>query len=649
MSLSKIRVLDDHTINKIAAGEVIENPASVVKELVENALDAGATEICVEIKGGGRQLIRVTDNGCGMIADDALLSLERHATSKIREVEDIQSLLTMGFRGEAIPSIASISKFTLLTAPFIEGKKNTDGTLIMGEGGRILSCVPAARSPGTTFEIKSLFFNVPVRKKFQRSPSYDTQEIFKMLSVLSLGYPAIKFELISDQKPLLSTSISSTTSSLQQLLSERIEKVLGNEFSTQLTPLSFEKEPYSLEGYIGLPTTHRPNRTSQYLFINQRAVHAPLISFAVKEGYGTALPPNRYPVFVLHLRLPGSLVDVNVHPQKKEVRLRQEHVLKELLLKSIQNALHQQGFEQPREAALTQPYFSPYEEILQNSSFMFHEAKEDFSFSPSVHTHAHIHARETPDDAPFEPCFTPSILAETPEPNVRYFSTRKPEPPASPELWAPIPIKKRAPRLLAAMVNFILIDPMSLESTIFQDRGSTKRDGLYIIDQKAAHGRIHYERLLKQLQTKEKAENYIQPLLVPMTVDFSPLETTLLKEQLPLLNQMGFGIQEFGERTFIIDAIPDCFRKEDIATYLSALVQDLADFHDTRLLQREKEKQLALLSSRLSVPKDKKLSLEEGQALLDQLVECEMPFQCPFGKQIFVCLSQEELAKYFQK
>ena len=340
-SLRRIRVLSDQTINKIAAGEVIENPASVVKELVENSLDAGATTICVEIQEGGRQLIRISDDGSGMSHDDALLCLERHATSKISEVEDIEALVTMGFRGEAIPSIAAISKFTLLTASRSaqEGNAADKGTLITVEGGRLISSSPAARSPGTTIEVKSLFFNVPVRRKFQKSPSFDAQEILKMLGFLALAYPTVQFELISDQKTVLKTPSLSSNLSFIDLLNKRLESVLGKEYAAGLIPLTFQHDFCELIGYIGSPTSHKPNRSGQHLFINQRLVVSPLISSAIREGYDTMLPTNRYPTFVLHLRLKGNLLDVNVHPQKKEVRLRQEAQLKETIIHAVQSAL----------------------------------------------------------------------------------------------------------------------------------------------------------------------------------------------------------------------------------------------------------------------------------------------------------------------
>lgn len=318
---SKIRVLDDLTINKIAAGEVIENPASVVKELLENALDAGSTEIAIEVMNGGRTLIRVTDNGSGMGKDDALLSLERHATSKLKSIDDFNSLGTLGFRGEAIPSIAAISKYSCLTSDGIES------SLVKVQGGKLTACDPAVREKGTTIEVKELFFNVPVRRKFQRSPHYDEQEILRMVSLHSIARPDIKFQLIINQKPMLMT--------YSETLFERIGEVLGEEFQKELIPI--EKE--GVYGFITRPFHHKANKAQQTLFLNRRPVQSPFISFSVKEAYSTHIPSNRYPAFILFVDSDPSDIDVNVHPQKKEVRLRQESDLKRLIFMGVQEAL----------------------------------------------------------------------------------------------------------------------------------------------------------------------------------------------------------------------------------------------------------------------------------------------------------------------
>ena len=318
---SKIRLLDDLTINKIAAGEVIENPASVVKELLENSLDAGSTEISIEVMNGGRTLIRISDNGSGMGKDDALLSLERHATSKLKSLDDLNVLNTLGFRGEAIPSIASISKYSCLTSD------GNESTLIKVFGGKLNACDPAVREKGTTTEVKDLFFNVPVRRKFQRSPHYDEQEILKMVSLHAIARTDIKFHLIINQKPVLLTQSDN--------LFERIGEVFGEDFQNELIPIDKE----GIYGFITRPFHHKSNKAQQNLFLNRRPVQSPFISFSMKEAYSTHIPANRYPGYVLFVDSDPSDVDVNVHPQKREVRLRQESDLKRLIFLAVQEAL----------------------------------------------------------------------------------------------------------------------------------------------------------------------------------------------------------------------------------------------------------------------------------------------------------------------
>lgn len=329
MAGSKIRLLDEKTINQIAAGEVIENPASVVKELVDNAIDAGSTKIVVEAVNSGRQLIRVQDNGHGMNHDDALLCIERHATSKIRSVEDLWSLATMGFRGEALSSIASVSECTLLTAPQSDGL--TDGSRVSVSGGKILSHERLKCLSGTTIEVKSLFFNVPARKKFLKSPAKDATDICKVMQQLALSHPHVAFELILNHTKEFSFKASSCE--------ERIKDVLGKEFFSELLPLTFQHDDLILRGFISKPSYSRPTRASQHLFVNNRPVQSLALSHAVKDAYGSSIDPQRHPAFVLFVDIAKSALDVNVHPQKREVRFSFEDELKQLIVQAVSAAL----------------------------------------------------------------------------------------------------------------------------------------------------------------------------------------------------------------------------------------------------------------------------------------------------------------------
>lgn len=584
---SRIRVLNEQTINKIAAGEVIENPASVVKELVENALDAGSKEICIEIKGGGRQLIRVTDNGWGMNPDDALLCLERHATSKIREVEDILSVGTMGFRGEAIPSIAAVSKFTLMTC-----EAGSQGTMVIVEGGKIMQCTPVARSPGTTIEVKALFFNVPVRRKFQKSPSYDANEILKMVTGIALGHPLIKFELISDQKRVLSTAATEDQDFFSSLQC-RAKEILGSEYVESTYPVNEEKEGIQLQGMIGMPFYTRPNRAGQYLFINQRAVFSPLVGYAVRAGYGTALPSNRHPIYVLHLTVPGGLVDVNVHPQKREVRIRQEQSLKEIVLQAVSRSLQSSKgtFDEPN-------FILPMRSEPQAIYF-----EEKISFEPL------------------------SEMPLPPPPVVR------PVPPVhreAPRLFAMEEPSLTAYRVLATLKHYILAE---------LGHGN---EGLTLIDQRAAHSRVLFERMLQN-----RAENPQQSLLIPYNFEVTPPETALLNANLKVLNDLGISIQQTGPNGFLVDSLPSYFEQVDVPSMIRELIQHLNQFEATTSVEQERLKQLAKVASRAAISNKTRLSIMEAQALIDQLMRCQTKEQCPMGKPIIAALHYSEIAKKF--
>lgn len=642
---SKIRVLSDHTINKIAAGEVIENPASVVKELIENSLDAGAQKVCIEIKEGGRQLIRITDDGSGMNPDDALLCLERHATSKIRAVEEINDISTMGFRGEAIPSIASISKFTLLTNPKrIEfSDHSVFGTMVIVDGGQIISCTPAACAQGTSIEVKNLFFNVPVRKKFLKSPSVDANEILKTVSMMSLGYPEIKFELISDGKILLPMPAVSGDSFAEQMQS-RIAEVIGQDYLSNVEYFKAEKNGVIVEGVVGRPMYTRHNRSGQYLFINRRCVVSSLVLYAVKDGYGTALATGRHPVFVLHLTLPGSMVDVNVHPQKREVRLRQEQLIRDLIAKAVSSAFKSSNH---------------FQRDFDFSPQLPEYPKEDSSFAidqPSVSQEMEMNHRKSPEWVfqPKEQSIGLQLDRELEEAR-SWMSAQSFQPVSRSTDWkqevrrtdCELPKNNVVPAVLATINRYILLDG-SKASSLFS--GETVPSGLILIDQRGAHTRILYEKLSrKELETPLAT----QMLLIPHSIEVSAFEADALRKALSLLNQMGIQIKEFGPRNFVIEAIPQMFGNSNLEVLVEDIIRDVRSSQNGQenefLFARERAKQLSIAAGRSSVSRDQKLSIEEAQSLIDQLLLCQQPFQCPAGKSIISRLSSEDLSKLFSK
>jgi DNA mismatch repair protein MutL len=577
---SKIRVLNEKSINVIAAGEVIENPSSVVKELVENAIDAGSTEISVEIRGGGRQLIRITDNGCGMNSDDALLCFERHATSKIRSAEDLGEICTMGFRGEAIPSIAAISKFALITRPH-DG--DAEASMVIVEGGKILKCCSAARSPGTTIEVKSLFYNVAVRRKFQKSPAYDQGEIVKTMTLLALGHPSIKFQLLSDGVALVNAPIHNS-------FAERIRDTLGADFLENSYPLNFEDGAIRLSGFIGFPYASRPNRTGQHLFINGRSVFAPLVSRAIKEGYGTTMGAQRFPVFVLHLSLPGKLIDVNVHPQKREVRLREAARLKDLIFHAVENALH-----------------GPEERVEEISFITPPQQTTGWSETEWTPTPPRPQASELQQSIPF-----PSL----PDPVDEDFV-----PAAQPH----------RPRVIATLTGYFLVENFD------------KNLSWVLFDQKAVHARILFERLSGHSSLAVET----QPLLLPITLDLSSPEALFVQDHLQYLRDIGFDIHECGPNSFMVNTLPRYCDPEDAQDIIYQLVEELRESQNTRIPQHAREQHLAEAASRASIAREKRLSLEEAQTLVSQLIQCQTTTQCPRGKPLWVELSPENLSKFF--
>jgi DNA mismatch repair protein MutL len=579
-----------------------------VKELVENALDAGANDICIEIRQGGRQLIRITDNGCGMGSDDALLCLERHATSKIRSAEDIHEIMSMGFRGEAVPSIAAISKFTILTKP--QDNEMVEGTMVLVEGGKILKCCPAACSSGTTIEVKSLFFNIPVRKKFQKSPIHDVNEILKIVTLLALGYPHIKFRLISDQETILSAPSSQNGSSLD-ILKERIGSVLGGDYIEGCLPIDVVKEDYKISGWIGSPLHHRQNRTGQYLFINQRGIQSPLVSFAVKDGYGTTIPAQRHPIYVLHLTMSGALVDVNVHPQKREVRLRQEALLRETVMTAVREAIQ-----------------------ATNVSFI-----------------AEVPVAEMLADAP-PPAFFPSFSPPPFSPiDISSAALNSPEAPSLTHAW-PSPLRpaeetnfhfpeykplKRIPRVIASIPCYLILEDAP-------DGIPSAKTGLCLVDQRAAHARVIYEQLR---QHREKQPLEIQTLLIPHTIELPSTEAMVLKQHIEMLQASGIHLKEFGHNAFLLDSLPQIMGNIDPSLFIKEIVSELMETDRSHPVAELIDKRIAQAAVRASIAKDKRLSTAEGQVLVKQLLECGTPWYSPHGKPTIATMSLEEISKHF--
>lgn len=591
---SKIRILDEKTINQIAAGEVIESPASVVKELVDNAIDARATKIVVEAVNSGRQLIRVQDNGCGMGHDDALLCIERHATSKIRSLDDLWALATMGFRGEALSSVASISEFSLLTAPQNASSDQSEGSLLQVNGGKIISHEKVKCLSGTTIEVKSLFYNVPARKKFLKSPAKDAGDIVKVLLQTALANPQVAFELVLNHKREFSWQAAS--------LEDRVKDALGNEFFSELIAVSFQKDDIRIHGFVANPSFSRPTRAYQYLFVNNRPVVSLPLSQAVKEAYGSSLDPVRHPAFVLFIDIATTALDVNVHPQKKEVRISFEDELKQALIQGVSSAL----FSRNSSVSAIRPSF----QSAKNYAASEPVPSASFPAVPREFTQKAIRELENNVyNEPAVPQFTQLFLEET----------------------------AHSVNVQAVFDDFIMADiiwPASVD--LPEELAHQKSEGLYLISAKRALSRLAFEGASLP---KELAKTSAQTLLVPVFIEVSAHEAGQLRAMIPQLEQAGIVISDFGRASFLVQAIPSYLEPSCIQDVIRRLLDDEGAINDLAV---------TLAKACKSSKNQKPLSKEAASHVVKKLLECVNPFQCPAGDKIVAILTKSELEKKFR-
>jgi len=597
--MAKIKLLPENVINKIAAGEVVERPASVVKELVENSLDAQANSISVAVKHGGRELIRVTDNGEGMDRKDAESSLKRHATSKIDSLEDIYQVRSFGFRGEALPSIAAVSRFSLLT----RRAESESGTEIKVVGGSAEFIREAGMAAGTTVEVNHLFFNTPARRKFLRTERAELIAIIDILTTFSLGNPAIDFKLIKDDK--LHGEYPSCMS-----LGERIAQVHDKEIVEGLIPLEFNTTEVKISGFIVDPGVSRVNRTGQYFFINNRPIKSPALSFALQQGYGDMLPHRRYPFAVLFFDIESSRVDVNVHPNKKEVRVAKERDIQKFLMETIRVTLH------------TQKKFPPVrlETIKKESGDLTNK-----------------YGGGTDHVSYFESNRFPALN--------RVNEGRT-------EMLCPEKSKESVALREADNFKILTFDDQSEAATtriIGQYRATyiiAEIDGkLLIIDQHAAHERIMYEKILDTLMS---ADFPSQRQLIPITFSLDYREQEILEEYLPMLEQIGFGINSLGRNTYSLDSTPDFLDLEDPKHLILDFVHDAIEGHGPRIVEDKKKRIAANIACKSKSVKGASYLLpEKMEHLVKSLFQTKQPFTCPHGRPTCITLTNEDLEKQF--
>ena len=673
--MNRIRLLSEQVANQIAAGEVIERPASVVKELVENALDAGAARVTVEIQAGGRSLIRVTDDGTGMSRDDALLCLERHATSKIQKAEDLAAIATMGFRGEALPSIASVSRFTLTTKEREGG--SPEGTQIVVNGGKIVEVKAAGSAPGTDVEVRQLFFNLPARRKFMRTEETEAAQIQHCLTLAALSFPEVAFTFQKDGRlvwQLPAQKSDAATSSRLEALRERLRSLLGEEkllsvnFSAALddsnppeesdifetagpSPSTLDAQPstFRVWGFIGSPGVSRATRDGQHLFVNRRPVENRGLNYALLEGYHTALMKGRYPVCCLFLEIDPAAVDVNIHPAKREVKFHREFEIRKWVAQAVHETLlafhgQESKVPGPKPKVVAQAELQPAPKISAPALPNFPEKlKPSPATTPPIPPAAQTPLKmgflprqseaETgapapiPHPATLEPQSqvanqNPEIPQTAPESNPQS-AIRNPQSP-TPLLGVPL-------RLVGVIGKLYVV----LES----DRG------LVLLDQHAAHERILFEQMLNRIESGATAPS--QKLLLPETIELPARDANFLRDQLAALTRLGVGLSEFGERTFLLDALPPFVKTADARHFVLDLVDELKAAGREVNLARLGEHTIAKTVCRHAVKANDPLGGAELENLVEDLRRCAMPYTCPHGRPTLIEMNYRELEKKF--
>lgn len=618
--MSVIRILPEDVSNRIAAGEVIERPASVVKELVENALDAHARRVSITVERGGRGLVQVIDDGCGMDQEDALLCLEAHATSKIHSANDIARIETMGFRGEAVPSIASVSRFLLQTRP----QQADIGTEVAVNGGVIQHVEPTGCAKGTRIAVRDLFYNIPARRKFLRTPTTEETHIEETALVLALANPEVGFDLSFDKRSIFSVRPSRD-------LRTRAAMLLGRNIVDAMLPVDFMDADIRVSGLIAKPGLTRSSRREQRIFVNHRPVAAVSIYYAIRDAYHTLVMKGRYPPVVLFVEVPPESVDVNVHPAKREVRFRNARTVSQVIAGAIRAAL-QQGIATP-------PSRLPAAAAKTDAPGLFRQ-QPDFSFTP-----------------PPLPRMTPATGAKTvnfpppPETVPESVPTAVSTAGAKPELPASAP-SASPPLEPVAATDGVAVSAASREG-LRQVRiigeiadlylVAEGPDGLVLIDQHAAHERILFERMLKRLRTKESPR---QGLLLPVTADFSAAEAEGLRRHAQHLEKLGFDIEHFGGNSFLISAAPAELPQENIVGMLCDILEELR--LDPRAGRSTlSEERVAQAACKAAVKAHDHLQRREVNELLTELAQTELPYTCPHGRPTMINLSFQELEKRF--
>ena len=598
---SRIQLLSHAVANKIAAGEVVERPASVLKELLENSLDAGATQIDVEVVAGGRKLLSIADNGHGMDRDDALMSVERHATSKVRDVHDIENIQTMGFRGEALAAISSVSRFTLKTCP----QGEVEGTEVAVNGGRIQDVREAGCAPGTLIEVRNLFYNVPARKKFLRTEQTELSHVRDQFITQALAHPDVGMSLKVDGR--MSYLLAGGG-----VLLDRLRDIFGKGYENNLVAVDAKTDEVHITGHISLPGASRADRHEQYIFVNGRPASAPVIAHAIREGYRTLMTSDRHPLLFLNLEMGPDLVDVNVHPTKKEVRFRHPRQVRDAVIETIQGALKRdEAGGVPLPQADEEPHFELSAPAPEPEQMTIIDLPPTRSFKyPAI-----------PLVAPSEPVEAEGEAAD---------STEVLSDPAEMDAAVPADAPWSYCRVLGQIGDLYVF----LETD----------DGYVIMDPHAAHERVLFDRFMTAFLKKEVAS---QALLLPETVDLLPADARRVRDNLALFEQMGFGVSDFGGDTFVVDALPSYFSHANASRILTDVAGTLDKSGAKGGHETWRENAVATAACRAAVKARDRLTSEELEQLVVDLAQTRMPYTCPHGRPTLIFTSYRELNRKF--
>lgn len=606
--MSKIRILPDALASQVAAGEVVERPAAVVRELMENSLDANATHIEVHVQRGGSALIRVSDNGHGMDREDALLCLERHATSKIRTKEDLAAIYTLGFRGEAVPSIASVSRFRLASRE----PTALSGTEIEVQGGKLTAVRDYGGAPGTVVEARSLFYNIPARRKFLRSETTEFSHVEQQFRLHAIANPNVAFTLVRDGEVLF--HLPATTELLN-----RIEGISGRDLAQRLVTVPrFTLHDVTVSGFIGSPGISRPNRQMQLSFLNGRPVDSSTIAYGIREGYHTALMKGQYPITFLFLEMAADGFDINVHPAKKEVRFHQAGTVREAVMQAISKALAGSQKISQGHVAMVSPRLA--------------------AAPPAEHTPALIPEAEQTTlrrDWSALPSWQPSRPAVPEHSPAAPFSSAEVSP--APPVAATIPATETVPPSVAA--TYRILGVLHKLYVLMESP-----EGMVMMDQHAAHERVLFEQMRRAMEHEGVPA---QRLLIPLTLQVSPRDYDLLNRNLETLHKLGIEAEPFGNNSFKIDAMPSFLKTNDPLELLRDVMEELSSASSKTSSLRLGEDMIATTVCRHAVKANDYLREPELRKLLEDLLACEMPYCCPHGRPTLIQLSHAELERKF--